>query len=164
MKTKLEIGQAYRLKRNNGKIYVLKKVDSEGYHFMDQDLKTWRHQTIEANPDHFLKVEGLISEDAPQSINNKTQLTREEEIKFRDECAKVALQAILGNSEIQKGIMKDKANLKKSLEKAGIDLSATTDINIVGDDVFVRQWHAMTAYQFADAMLEEKKKRDEKLS
>lgn len=90
-------------------------------------------------------------------------MTREEEIKFRDECAKVALQAILGNSEIQKGIMKDKANLKKSLEKAGIDLSATTDVNIVGDDVFVRQWHAMTAYQFADAMLEEKKKRDEKL-
>lgn len=81
-------------------------------------------------------------------------MTREEEVKFRDECAMRVMQGLLSNAHLQKEFLKDISKIEKNLD-CKFDSSQRSG--------YMQREHAMISYQFADAMLEEKKKRDEKI-
>jgi len=73
----------------------------------------------------------------------------EEEKKFRDECAMRAMQGLLSNSHLQKEFLKDISKIEKNLD-CNFDLGQRSS--------YMQNQHAMISYQFADAMLKERKK------
>ena len=75
--------------------------------------------------------------------------------KYVDDCAIAILQGLLSNSYLQKEFLKDLDKLEKSM---GVEFEQ-------GKRAEHNQWnHAMVSYSFAEAMLKEKLRRNEKLS
>lgn len=72
-------------------------------------------------------------------------------VVLRDHFAGQALLGMLSNEFVQKGILADRNNSKKRMEKNyGVIANPETEA------IENQEWHATAAYQFADAMLKER--------
>ena len=85
-------------------------------------------------------------------INLQQVLCHQEELneKYIEECAIRAMQALLSNSHLQKEFLKDLKKIEKNMGRT-LESKERSD--------YMQSQHAMTSYQFAEAMLREKLKR-----
>tara|TARA_R110002124_G_scaffold73557_2_gene197267 strand:+ start:551 stop:805 length:255 start_codon:yes stop_codon:yes gene_type:complete len=80
-----------------------------------------------------------------------------------DKVALEILKSLLGNAEIQKGILKDNKKCKRDLERRGIKLTQDQrEYEVMDTSSYVREWHINTAYQFAKDFMNYKPKNDDK--
>ena len=80
-----------------------------------------------------------------------------------DKVALEILKSLLGNAEIQKGILKDNKKCKRDLERRGIKLTQDhREYEVMDTSSYVREWHIDISYQFAKDFINYKPKSDDK--